>query len=191
MIEQNQKSLIDSLEIEKSKVSSYLTTLKQAIATGGKWKGEVRDKDFLRQFEEELVRAGWLDAYETVDGVVDFNDASCDDAALASLYLYKNRDAKIRGIEFNLSLQEMRNILKRKTCFYSGQRFVLEKGHPQRPSLDRIDRTKGYTKANTVACCHWVNQLKAEVLENPGSKIKTDLQTLKRIVKRLEEFENE
>jgi hypothetical protein len=34
---------------------------------------------------------------------------------------------------------------------------TLTKKHPQQPSLDRIDRTKGYVKDNVVICCYAAN----------------------------------
>lgn len=33
----------------------------------------------------------------------------------------------------------------------------LTKKHPQQPSIDRLDRTKGYTKDNVVLCCYAAN----------------------------------
>jgi hypothetical protein len=47
-------------------------------------------------------------------------------------------------------------------CFYTGIPFVIEDVHRgmRRPSLDRVDSTKGYTPKNTVLCLTAVNYMK-------------------------------
>lgn len=49
--------------------------------------------------------------------------------------------------------------IQNKKCYWSGIDLLptSENNHPQKPSLDRIDGTIGYTKENTVICCLFIN----------------------------------
>lgn len=115
-----------------------------------------------------------------------YRGAHNDDAALARLYLYKLNSCLERRIPWELSLAELRQIAKRKTCYYSGEKFVHQELHRNRITLDRIDSSIGYTKENTVACCHWVNQLKSELFENSASKFSTNKKTLLKILSKID-----
>jgi hypothetical protein len=48
---------------------------------------------------------------------------------------------------------------QRGLCFWFKIPLVPSNGkkHPQQPSLDRIDRNKGYTRDNVVLCCYSAN----------------------------------
>lgn len=79
--------------------------------------------------------------------------------------LSKEQNARQRGIEFTLSFQSMKNLLKAKKCYYTGLPLTKPDGDKTRASdltIDRIDATKGYCKNNVVACSHAANQLKSQ-----------------------------
>lgn len=117
---------------------------------------------------------------------VDFQQAHIDDSALAGLYLYKLESCKERLIPWELSLSDMRRIIKRTKCYYSGLNIERDGKSRNRMTLDRIDSSKGYTKENTVPCCFWVNQLKCELFENPSSRYLTDKKTLLKILSKID-----
>lgn len=71
--------------------------------------------------------------------------------------------AEKRKLDFNLEDDDIRKLLERKTCYYTGARFSKTKKF--RRTIDRVDNTKGYIKGNVVACTHAANQLKNVLLE--------------------------
>ena len=81
--------------------------------------------------------------------------------------------AERRGKEFNLTLKEVKKLLNRKTCFYTGVKMVNPlKDHEENPienarTFDRVDNEQGYVIGNVVACSHWSNQLKNTLFEDP------------------------
>ncbi|CAH1066773.1 Uncharacterised protein [Acinetobacter phage MD-2021a] len=77
--------------------------------------------------------------------------------------LHKQVQCAKRGIEFSLSFADMKRLLSRKKCYYSGIEMTMEGKHSL--SLDRIDDKKGYEPSNVVACSSYVNGLKNELLE--------------------------
>lgn len=93
-------------------------------------------------------------------------DVSDFDTFVALKYLNTQISASSRGIEFNLTLSEMRNILKRKTCYYSGAKFTDK----NKLTLDRKDNKIGYVSGNVVACSHIINSMKSFILENDNVK---------------------
>lgn len=107
------------------------------------------------------------------------------DLVLARFYLNKHRNAKERGIEFTLTLADMRKLLKKKTCHYTGEKLNFLHGDRNKLSLDRVDSSKGYTKENTVACATWVNHWKNAVLENTSSTTYVTKQQLFAIMSKL------
>ena len=75
-------------------------------------------------------------------------------------------NAEERELEFFLSLQDVRKLLSKKCCYYTGTLMDDEphKGdsiNPARRTIDRVDSSKGYVQGNVVACCHRINQLKS------------------------------
>jgi hypothetical protein len=50
-------------------------------------------------------------------------------------------------------------------CAYSGVEFIWEYGSNQKPSLDRIDSSKGYIKGNVHLVTTIVNQAKSDLME--------------------------
>ena len=65
-----------------------------------------------------------------------------------------------RGIEFDLSLKRVRQLLNTKKCFISGVRLNRIQQDPNQLTFDRLDNTKGYTNDNVVACSLRINRLK-------------------------------
>lgn len=98
------------------------------------------------------------------------------DETLARRYIEKIECARRKGIPFDLSLAQMKRLLNRKRCHYSGIEFDLSVP-AFRPSFDRIDSSKGYTIDNVVVCMTCINELKNHLLEVDGAifKGRTDL----------------
>lgn len=86
-----------------------------------------------------------------------------EDLLIARKYINKYNNAKKRGLEFDLSLSDVKRLLKRKTCYYTGVILLeeAEDGNPFGRTIDRVDPNKGYIKGNVVSCCYAANNLKA------------------------------
>jgi hypothetical protein len=91
------------------------------------------------------------------------------DINVAKFILFKVKSCKERGVEWKLTFQAVKNLMKAKKCYYTGQKLTQPvkgvAGFIKRETditLDRIDCKKGYVKGNVVACSTWANQLKSE-----------------------------
>lgn len=88
------------------------------------------------------------------------------DLYAAKHLVWKAENAKKRGIEFNLTIASMKNLLSAKRCYYTGILLTKSSGKEGEElrlsdfTIDRIDGSKGYVKGNVVACCHAANQMK-------------------------------
>jgi len=92
--------------------------------------------------------------------------------------------AKYRGQSFSLKLEDFAEELAAMTCSVTGVELHWEEGvgrgnsNPWRPSLDRIDSSKGYTPENTrvvcwaynMACGHWDDEVIAKWAKGLVSK---------------------
>lgn len=97
------------------------------------------------------------------------------DIKLMKCYESKYHNSLERNIEFNLTFPQFKKLLKTKYCFYTGKPLTYEFGVTDKPfnhvSIERLDSSKGYTKENTVAVCHGLNQLRAKLdLETHSNK---------------------
>lgn len=111
-----------------------------------------------------------------IDYIVDFNTKSLDqevfktdkttpfDTLVALQYLRKKMTSTERGIEFNLTLNQMAKLLKTKRCYYSGVELTLGGVHCH--TIDRVDSDKPYDVLNTVACSGLVNSIKNKLIDN-------------------------
>lgn len=81
---------------------------------------------------------------------------------------YKS-NAIIRGMKFNLTMEDVRNITS-KNCYYCGEEpsgiSIMSKSKDEKlteyrtykySGIDRIDSNKGYELDNVVPCCKWCN----------------------------------
>ena len=85
---------------------------------------------------------------------------SISDLDVAKKLVAIKTSADSRGIEFNMSLKRVRQLLNTKKCFISGARLNRIQQDPNQLTFDRLDNTKGYTDDNVVACSLRVNRLK-------------------------------
>lgn len=177
-------NLLSKFKITKENILSDIGSMKGSMLVGNKWRGVVPDEKLIQDITEEGIALGWITPKLATEDS-SFPQAVNDDAQLASLYLHKLNNAKERGIGFSLTLSDMERIVQRKTCYYSGQKLIRENNHKNRPTFDRKDNSKGYTKENTVVCCHWVNQMKNDLFESPCG-YQTDVATLIKILGKIE-----
>jgi len=70
-------------------------------------------------------------------------------------------DSRHRKIENTLTVEDVNELYSKQNglCYWFNIPLIPnEKSkHPQQPSLDRLDRNKGYTKENVVLCCYSAN----------------------------------
>lgn len=82
-----------------------------------------------------------------------------DDVRIANKYLDKIQNAKKRGLEFSISLEEFAIICRERRCFYTGYKYNSIK----EISLDRIDSEIGYVSGNVVSCHVDINSHKGDL----------------------------
>jgi len=73
--------------------------------------------------------------------------------------------AEKRGLDFDLQVSDVKRLLRRKTCYYSGVVLtdaVQGKREPTERTMERLDSSKGYVKGNVVACSHRMNHIKGD-----------------------------
>lgn len=105
--------------------------------------------------------------------------------------VWKSDNAKKRGIEFNLTITSMKNLLGSKSCYYTGIPLTKSTGKEGELKLsdftiDRIDGSKGYVKGNVVACCHAANQMKNQFESLGMVGLKAGRNIFDKAIKRIE-----
>ncbi|MDX9668662.1 hypothetical protein [Pseudomonas sp. P8_250] len=96
---------------------------------------------------------------------------------VADFYKNKAQSATDRGMDWQLSLVSFRNLLRTKTCPYTGVALTVPKLSQPRHSdltIDRIDSSKGYIPGNVMAISRAANNFKS-IFENPQYPL--DMQT--------------
>ncbi len=70
-------------------------------------------------------------------------------------------DSRRRGVENSLTIEDVNTMYEQQEGLCYWFKIPLRPSemtkHPQQPSLDRLDRNKGYTKDNVVLCCYSAN----------------------------------
>lgn len=74
------------------------------------------------------------------------------------------RRARLAGLPFDLTLDDVRELLADWTCSYCQTEVGSFTGgiRPNSATLDRIIPTEGYTRANTALACHKCNAAKGD-----------------------------
>jgi hypothetical protein len=75
---------------------------------------------------------------------------------------YTNRSlkagAKARDLAFNLTTDQIKNILEENTkCSETGRKLTYKQGCPNKASIDRINNRYGYSAKNVQVVCQQVN----------------------------------
>lgn len=83
------------------------------------------------------------------------------DVEVAKKLLNIYQSAMDRKLEFNLSFESVKTLLKFQTCYYTGRKFDNE--GPYSRSIDRIDSSKGYIEGNVVSCTVDINGKKSNL----------------------------
>lgn len=87
-----------------------------------------------------------------------------DETEILMKIVSKQLSCARRGIEFSLSFQDVKKLMSKTTCHYSGVKLTAYGEH--KLTLDRKDANKGYTPDNVVACSSSVNSVKNKMMES-------------------------
>ena len=122
-----------------------------------------------------------------------------EDTLVARKYTHLMASANSRGKEFGLNLSDVRKLLRRKTCAYTGVQLTEPKPQPPNGTakpeytdrtIDRIDPSVGYHPHNVVTVCHLANSMKEQLLEGKlvdrAGKLSCDWSFLQDFVKGLQ-----
>jgi hypothetical protein len=86
------------------------------------------------------------------------------DVEVAKKLINIYQSAMDRKLEFGLSFESVKNLLKHQTCYYTGRKFEAE--GPYSRSIDRVDSAKGYIEGNVVSCTIDINGKKSNLSED-------------------------
>jgi hypothetical protein len=95
------------------------------------------------------------------------------DLEVANKLIKLYQSAKDRQIDFDLTLNKVRQLLQVKACYYTGVPFE-EDGKYAR-SIDRVDSDQGYVDDNVVACTVDINGKKANLTNEEIEMLYTKL----------------
>jgi len=94
----------------------------------------------------------------------DFKKSEGDKQKERRIRLWQNtliNDSKHRSIENTITIDDINEMFDKQNglCYWFKVPLVPsnKSKHPQQPSLDRLDRNKGYTKDNVVLTCYSAN----------------------------------
>ncbi len=94
-----------------------------------------------------------------------------NDIKIAKKLINLQNSAKSRNIPFNVSFNKLKQLMKRKTCYYTNTKFTETIVR----SVDRVDNNKGYFDNNIVVCTVKINSIKTDLtikeIQNLNSKI--------------------
>jgi len=79
----------------------------------------------------------------------------------------KSKAETKRGIPFRLDREKIiDHMVESQTCNLSGRELVFQIGHPDCPSIDRINSQRGYTKSNIQIVSARINQAKNDMTQD-------------------------
>jgi hypothetical protein len=141
------------------------------------------------EFLEGYFRGDRITIIEPQPKLEDIEFEVGSDYHVATKFLLTKKGAESRGKEFNLTLKEIKRLLNRKTCYYTGERMNTKtdglRDEDRRLTFDRIDGRIGYVIGNVVACTHWANDAKNKLFEHPDSVGFGKIKKIKRILDKL------
>lgn len=109
------------------------------------------------------------------------------DYEVANKFISLVSNASTRGKEFNLSLADVKRLLTKKRCEYTGIELTKATSTPPNPTdrtIDRLDSSLGYVQGNVFAVSHHANSLK-NVLFEKESESKTTVEFIHEMTGRI------
>jgi len=82
------------------------------------------------------------------------------DIDIAYKMVATRQSATTRGYQYGISFNKMKQLMTRKTCYYTGVKF---NNSTNRRSIDRVDNNIGYIDSNVVACTITINSIKNNI----------------------------
>lgn len=161
------------------------------------WRGNFADMDDALDCEpegaasEEVQQGSQADSESAVD---------CDepkeeyptDKQVATKFLRLMKSAEQRDKDFNLSLKEVKRLMKLKRCQLTGVELTNCKGPDfvcdTDRTIDRIDASQGYVVGNVIAVSRRANHLKNELFERVDSVVYSDIDTIERLIAGMRKF---
>lgn len=80
-------------------------------------------------------------------------------------YNQLQRSAKERHKEFNLTVENVKKLINKTTCDYTGVTFSNNRESPLFKTIDRVDPNLGYIVGNVVVCTAIANHVKNVTIE--------------------------
>ena len=117
------------------------------------------------EFEKEVFKFKGV-SYKKL---IETKNIECDYNYLIDIaQKYKNlvQSARSRNKEFNLTFNDVKKLIDRKTCYYTKVKFNNNDPRYVR-TIDRKNASLGYVRGNVVACTHQANSLKEHLFESP------------------------
>lgn len=96
------------------------------------------------------------------------NSKRAFDAQVAIKYYRLYKSAVRRGLEFDLTFTDMKRLLRKTHCEYTGALFV-EGCNEYKATFERVDENKGYVKGNVKMITHKANQFKSVMIDHGGN----------------------
>lgn len=90
------------------------------------------------------------------------------DYRIAVKYKQLFDSARKRNKEFSLTLDDVKRLLTRENCAYTGQPFEQDTTSPLYRTIDRLDPSEGYTSKNVFAVSARANHVKNKLFEEVG-----------------------
>jgi hypothetical protein len=106
------------------------------------------------------------------------------DLIVGEYWVILRSSALRRNKDFNLTFSDVKKLVLKKKCEYTGEEFVNITDR----TCDRLDPSKGYVKGNVFAVSKKANSIKNELFENEGSVNKTTLAKMKAMINKLEQL---
>ena len=184
-------------------MSTSIETFKQRLLSGAYGDNDIKSirgallqqSDSTSKTKLKLLndyQAGTLEATPThvtskeirlnpTEEITTIESPDTSDVGVAKKFVQVYESARRRGIEFNLTLSDVRILIKKTKCHYSGLKY--DYSDPEKsPSFDRLDSKKGYVKGNVVSCRKDINALKNVLIEHPASVFKDNVKLLQKVV---------
>ena len=98
------------------------------------------------------------------------------------------KNANKRGLDFNLTDSNVRALLRKKTCHYTGVVFESDEDPLNVRTFERIDDTLGYVQGNVVAVTLRANRIKNLLLESYDSELKITTEQFIKMADRLRKY---